>query len=188
MNPSPSPPTLWRTCRVLANDTRLRLFAQLVRKQPQTVTQLAAQLALTLPVASQSLRALESRGLLIVKRIRQRVEYRLPNKNEAAAMTDLITALQNTLRCDPIPTEQVAKLSTAFTHPARIEVYRALLSGPKTQLQIQVMLKCSALAIFRHLRKLASRGFIFFDSDSGKYEVLKHPHTIGRALAALTLA
>src|SRR5208282_3046222 len=110
-------PTLWRTCRVLANDTRLRLLAQLVRKQPQSVSELAAQCSLTLPIASQSLRALEARGLLRVNRIRRRVEYHIPTRSEAGSLADLIAALLAVLHRKPLPTRAIMKLATAFTHP-----------------------------------------------------------------------
>ena len=186
MNAEPLQPTLWRTCRILANETRLRILAQLIRKQPQSVTQLADLLTLSLPVASQSLRALESRGLLKVKRIRRRVEYRLPTSAEAGALVNLIDALQASLRREPLPTVQIIKLATAFTHPSRIQIYRSLKSGQKTQIQIQSALRISSPALSRHLRKLITRGFVALD-DVGIYSTLKHPHTIGRVLAEMAL-
>ena len=181
-------PTLWRTCRVLANDTRLRLFAQLTRQQPQSVSELAEQCALTLPVASQSLRALEARGLLKVKRIRLRVEYRLPAPAEAGSHAGLIAALKTALRLDSTVAVLVIRLATAFTHPSRIEIYRALQSGPKTPAQIQVAIRLSALALDRHLAKLLARGFVGFDEDEGTYKRLNHSNPIGRVLGEMALA
>ena len=105
MPPEELHPTLWRTCRVLANSTRLHLFARLLRRQPESVSRLAEQCNVTLPVASQSLRALEARGLLKVKRIRLRVEYRIPTRSEAGAQAGLIAALRTALRSDPLPVE-----------------------------------------------------------------------------------
>ncbi len=61
-------PTLWRTCRVLANRTRLKIYALLLRQPGQTVSAIAEQLKLPLPAASHYLRALEARGLLAVRR------------------------------------------------------------------------------------------------------------------------
>ena len=188
MNPEPLQPSLWRTCRVVANVTRLQLFAQLTRKQPQSVSQLAEAVALTLPVASQSLRALEARGLLIAKRIRRRVEYRLPTAVEAGGRGDLIVALQITLRSAPVPVDQVIKLATAFTHVARVQIVRALASGPKPQAHLQALVRLSAPAVSRHLSKLLARGFVCCDEATGKYELLDHPHMMGQALAALVLA
>ena len=181
-------PTLWRTCRVLANETRLRLLAELVREQPQNVSQIAEQCALTLPVASQSLRALEARGLLKVRRIRLRVEYRLPAPAELGTQASLLTALKNALRRDPKLTVVVIRLATAFTHPSRIEIYRALQSGPKTVLQIQTLVRLSSLALNRHLAKLLAREFVRFNESDETYTCLKHAHPIGQALGEMAQA
>jgi DNA-binding transcriptional ArsR family regulator len=181
-------PTLWRTCRVLANTTRLDLLALLARKQPQCVSELAAQASLTLPVASQSLRALESRGLLRVNRIGRRVEYRHPTQAEAADLAELVAALLAALRRNPVPTEYISKLTTAFTHPARIKLYRALQTGPKPQEEISNLLHLSRMACWRHLRKLTVRGFICRDDNQRTYAVVRHRDRIGQALSRLALA
>lgn len=187
MKTEPLQPTLWRTCRVLANRNRLRILAQLVRRQPQTVSQLAACVSFTLPVASQSLRALESRGLLKVKRIRRRVEYHTPSNAEAGALADLIAALKTALRREPVPTARIIKLATAFTHPSRIGIYRYLHGRRKTRIQIQSGIPISAPALSRHLGKLVARGFVKLD-DVGRCTAIKHPEAIGQALAALAVA
>ena len=62
MSPS-SQPTLWRTCRVLANRKRLQTLALLIRQPNQTVSAVAERMSLSMPAASQYLRALEARGL-----------------------------------------------------------------------------------------------------------------------------
>ena len=178
-------PTLWRTCRVLANDTRLRLLAQLVRKQPQSVSELAAQCSLTLPVASQSLRALEARGLLRVNRIHRRVEYHITTRSEAGSLAELIAALVAALRREPLPTRAIMKLATAFTHPKRIQIHRMLQSGPKTEMQLQTPTRLSSLALWRHLRKLKARGFVRHDDTQRAYQCCDHPDRIGRALSQL---
>ena len=71
-----SQPTLWRTCRVLANRKRLQTLALLIRQPNQTVSAVADRISLSTPAASQYLRALEARGLLTCRRIGRRVEYR----------------------------------------------------------------------------------------------------------------
>ena len=180
-------PSLWRTCRVLANTTRLRLMTQLVRKQPQSVSELAELCRLTLPVVSQSLRALEARGLLKVRRIRRRVEYRIPGRAEAGALAELIAALQKTLQIEPFPDGLLLKLATAFTHPSRIIIFRPLASGSKSFAEIQLTVRLSAPALSRHLGKLLNRGFITYDDGNGKYTIRKHHEPFARALAALAL-
>ena len=178
-------PTLWRTCRVLANDTRLCLLAQLVRKQPQSVSELASRCSLALPVASQSLRALEARGLLRVNRIRRRVEYHIPTRSEAGLLADLTAALAAALRREPLPTRAIMKLATAFTHPARIQIHRMLQSGPKNEMQLRTAIRLSSLALWRHLRKLKARGFIRHDDAQRAYQCCNHPDRIGRILSKL---
>ncbi|MBM3889971.1 MAG: helix-turn-helix transcriptional regulator, partial [Verrucomicrobia bacterium] len=66
--PQPLRPTLWRTCRVIANPTRLKIFALLAEQPGQTVSGVADRLKLPLSEASESLRALEARGLLTARR------------------------------------------------------------------------------------------------------------------------
>jgi DNA-binding transcriptional ArsR family regulator len=181
-------PTLWRTCRVLANTTRLRLLAQLARKQPQSVSELAELCALTMPVTSQSLRALEARGLLKAKRISRRVAYRIPARADAGALAELITTVQNTLLREPCPEDLVRKLATAFTHPSRIQIHRTLAGGSKTFAEIQLAVRLSAPALSRHLGKLLQRGFITYRDDVGKFTLRRHHEPVARALASLALA
>ena len=181
-------PTLWRTCRVLASARRLNLLAALARKQPQSVSELAKGCALTLPVASQSLRALEARGLLHVNRFRRRVEYRFPTRAEAGSLAELLAALRSALCREPVSTSPIARLATGFTHPARIQIHRALQSGPRTRLHLQAAIGVSTPAVLRHLRKLRSRGYISFDGGERVYTRCEHPDRIGRALSQLAAA
>ena len=80
MTPPGSPsiqPTLWRTCRVVANRKRLQTLALLIRKPNQTVSAVAERMRLSVPAASQYLRALEARGLLTCRRV---VDWRIDRK------------------------------------------------------------------------------------------------------------
>jgi DNA-binding transcriptional ArsR family regulator/biotin operon repressor len=187
MSTTPPHPTLWRTCRALANIRRLKLFAQLARMQPQCVSELAARNSLTLPVTSQALRALESRGLLHVSRSRRRVEYRLPAQTEASNLAELVGALQTAFRYGERSVGRIFKLATAFTHPTRIEIHRALKSGPKTGAQLASVFRISRMALWRNLQKLTARGFIRYDSRRRLYRIVAHDDRIGRALSRLAI-
>ena len=178
-------PTLWRTCRVIANHTRLRLFAALDRQQPQCVSELAGQLDLTLPVASQALRSMEARGLLTVRRIRRRVEYRIPSVANAGELGDLIAALRNHLRRGEPAVEQIMKLATGFTHPARIEIVSALNAGGKNFAEIQFITRLSAPALSRHLGKLLRRGFIAADVTGQQFIVSQPGDAVGKSFLRL---
>lgn len=162
-------------------------MAQLARKQPQCVSELAEKSSLTLPVASQGLRALESRGLLKAERNRRRVEYHIPNAAEAGALVELLIALLPMLRKRPVPDRLICNLATAFTHPTRIQIQRLLHSGPKREIEINREIRLSAMARWRHLRKLTSRGFICYDEQFRNYKTMVHAARLGRALANLAV-
>ena len=116
-------PTLWRTCRVLANRTRLRIFVLLLEQPGQTVSTVAARLKLSVPVASQYLRAMEARSLLKVRRFGLRVAYRIADDQNGPAQ-GLVRALRQTFRRYSSPAETIFKQATAFTHARRIECFR----------------------------------------------------------------
>jgi DNA-binding transcriptional ArsR family regulator len=188
MNASSTQPTLWRTCRVLASADRLRLFSALTRKQPQTVSSLAEQVVLSLPKTSMYLRAMESRGLLSVRRVGRRVEYQMPPANADSAMAELVSSLQNALNTDEKPIAKIYQLATGFTHPARIEVYRRLAMPSANMEMIAVAIKLSPRAVTRHVQKLAARGYVTdVTAHKRSYVVVKHPDAVGRALAELAL-
>ena len=160
------------------------MLAELAHKQPRSVSELAGALALSQPLSSLSLRALESRGLLKVKRIRRRAEYRFATTAAAGELAGLIAALQAGLSGETEFQALVFKLATAFTHPSRIQIYHSLKVSEKSQTQLQAEIRISRPALCRHLQKLLNRGFVTCD-DAGIYSTLKHQHALGRVLGAL---
>lgn len=175
-------PTLWRTCRVLANRTRLQIFGLLAEQSPQTVSSVALRLQLPLPVASQYMRALEARGLLTSRRVGRRVDYRLGAATSDSAQA-LVAALRLAFRQDSSAVESLFKLSTAFTHPRRIEIFRVLHLEARTLNQIQAATRISVPALLRHLGKLEARGFVI--CRLGTYEATEPSGAFGRALGRL---
>ncbi len=117
---APRQPTLWRTCRVLANRKRLQILALLVRQPNQTVSSVAGQIKLSLPAASQYLRALEARGFLICRRVGLQVEYRTSAVTTKDAAGEILTGLRLVFRRRARPVEALFKLATAFAHPRRV--------------------------------------------------------------------
>src|SRR5437667_12654344 len=118
-----SQPTLWRTCRVLANRERLQIVAHLARQTTQTVSSVARHVKLSLPTASQYLRALEARGLLTCRRVGPRVEYCLAYGRSEGAAKRIVAALRLVLGRAGDRFERVFKSATAFTHPRRVELF-----------------------------------------------------------------
>ena len=174
-------PTLWRTCRVLANRTRLKMLDLMIRKQPLTVSAVAEELDLPVPVASQYLRALEARGFLASRRVGRRVDYR-PNPDATAP---LVASLRTAFQRYSMPLETTFKIATAFTHPRRVEIYRSLAAMSRNREQLQAYARISGRALNRHLVKLESRGFI--RQQKGVYEIVERADAFGKAIAKLAL-
>ena len=182
---APLQPTLWRTCRVLANRTRLRIFQELLKEPGQSVTSLAGRLKLPLPVASLYLRALEARGFLTVHRAKGRVYYR-PAGETAGVTRELVNTVRQIFKSEQLPVETAFKLATAFTHPRRIEIFRALNSRPSTFGELQATVRISRRALSRHLAKLVARGFVA--QEDKHYGVVTPSHSFRRELARMAIS
>ncbi len=184
MNPPASlNPTLWRTCRILANRARLETLRLLSQEQELSVSEVAARLSLSMPLTSQNLRALESRGLLTVKRQHRYVRYRLAGGTTTAGAAALMPALRKVLRRERSPVEAVFSLATAFTHPRRLEMYRALAQGPLTLEQLQSATRIPPPALLRHLKKLETRGFVTCHADH--WAAVERTDELGQMLSRL---
>ena len=176
-----SQPTLWRTCRVLANRKRLQTLALLIRQPNQTVSAVAERISLSMPAASQYLRALEARGLLTCRRVGRRVEYRpSPGTGEGAA-EEIVKALRVAFQRRAQPIEAIFKLATGFTHPRRIKVFRVLANGADSFANLQAVTDMPARALSRHLAKLEARGFV--KNERAQYVATIQRHPFGRVLA-----
>ena len=179
----PIQPTLWRTCRVLANRTRLRMLAYVFENPNQSVSSIAKHLNLPLPVASQYLRALEARSLLASRRLGRLVKYRLGSPPPESSLHHLVSSLRAAFRQRPVPIEMLYKTATACTHPRRIEILRSLHGAAQSVEQIRTTTRISARALVRHLHKLKSRGCV--NERQGIYLLTSPPDQFGRALAQL---
>ena len=181
--PTQLQPTLWRTCRAIANRTRLQIFGLLLQNPDLTVSAVATRLKLPLPVASEYLRILEARGLLSVQRVGRRVKYRPGPATGEAPTAKLVAALRGTFQLDREPVETVFKLATAFTHPRRIQIFRVLSSAPGTLEELHAATSIPFRTMHRHLRKLEDRGFVISQLD--RYAALSRSDPLGRELARL---
>jgi DNA-binding MarR family transcriptional regulator len=177
-------PTLWRTCRVLANRTRLEILRFLLEKPGQTVSAVAARFNITLPLASQYLRGLEARGLLAVRRMGRRVAYRPMPSNKSGPAEGIPLALRLVFQRESDSVERIFFLATAFTHLRRIAVFRVLLQKPRiAAARIQAETRISRASLGRHLGKLERRGFV--RRDKGAYTVVEPRDPLRRELIRL---
>jgi DNA-binding transcriptional ArsR family regulator len=159
------------------------MFSFLMQQPNQTVSAVARGLKVPLPVASQYLRALEARGFLTPRRVGGRVYYSPSSLEVTRPAAPLVEALRVAFQRETDPIDHVFRLATAFTHPRRIAIFRALSDGDRTVAQVQATTGMSRFALIRHLAKLEARGFVI--SREGTFTVVSRRDAFGRALARL---
>lgn len=154
-------PTLWRTARALANRTRLQVLEHLL-KHPDglTVSEIAEEFHLSMPVASLYLRALNARGLLAAGRRGRWVVYRASADRTLPDAARLLQALEQTFLVERRSTEYVYHVVTAFTHPRRAAIVRALEKKELALLALSRKTGIPSPALWRHLSKLVDRKFV----------------------------
>lgn len=81
--------------------------------------------------------------------------------------------------------EMIFKAATAFTHPRRVEIVRALAIQPRTLAELRAATKASPRALARHIAKLEARGFI--TPKAGRYVAVERADAVGRELARLAV-
>lgn len=157
-------PTVWRTCRVLANLNRLRCLKVVLEQSSVTVGETAERLGLSVCYTSQSLRALQARGLLAAQRESRWGRY-VPAPDPLVAGTrPLLAALRRVLLRERQAETSVFHTLTAFTHVRRLEILRLLQArGSLYAEDIYAVTRISSPALSRHLRKLALRGIASYD-------------------------
>lgn len=154
-------PTLWRTCRVLANPRRLAILRALLNHPPQPVTQVAAACDLPFTTASQYLRLLQSRGLCRAVRTGKWVLYELHADRSVEGTIPLLSGLKRVLSSQTDDFEGIIRTLTAFTHPRRIELVAHLCgSGHQSVEDLRKKTGMSSPAIFRHVDKLVRHGLV----------------------------
>jgi len=152
-------PTLWRTCRVLACETRLKMLRLLFENGELCVSEMADLTGISPHNASTQMRALNARGLITPRREGQRVIYRAEANEELDAAPLLLEAVRDAF-AKKTPAKTVFHACTAFTHERRIEIVRVLTGGPRSFGDLMQETGMSSAALWNHLDKLSSRGFV----------------------------
>jgi len=180
-------PTLWRTCRTLANKTRLKIFQALLLTPGLSVKQVASTLQMDMAVASKYLRELNARGLLLVRREAATVRY-WPGADVSMPQTYcLVRALSTTFRKNREPCVHIFRMTTAFAHPRRIAIVREIAGRPAGSSAIRARVGISVAALRRHLRKLQDRGFVC-RQPNGDYTVVSPVSVLGQTLLKLAVS
>lgn len=177
-------PTLWRTCKMLAGHTRIRLLRQLHLHPGEGVTSLGRRVGIGEPAASQELRRIQSRGLLQAERKGALLAYRMAPDPQVPSSAPILKALQTALRDRPPESDvEMTVLATGLSHPRRIQIVRALLLGPRPLSELQFETRIPSHPFHEHLRTLAKSGFVARATGTLHFAIPDHP--LARALAKL---
>ena len=182
----PLAPTIWRTCRMLANARRLRVLAHVLAAQRASVTQTARACNLPLQQASGNLRGLQSRGLLAVERVGRWTFYSPQADPSVRDAESLLRSISAALR-RPDEISDILQAVTACTHPRRLQLLQALEQGPLTAEQLVRRCQISLPAVYRHAEKLLRRGAIVQDSSYQPYRLATASNPLLADLLALVV-
>jgi DNA-binding transcriptional ArsR family regulator len=156
-------PTVWRSCRALANRTRLSLLKALIDEPPLCVQTLAARCKLKKSVCSQYLRILNARGFLQASRRGRWVDYSLGANPSVRHADDILRAVISALKGCPSPKDYTILLKdlTIFTCPKRIFIVRTIHAHPGHSIsQLVTLCHIPYQTLHRQLKKLENRAVI----------------------------
>jgi len=160
-------PTLWRTCRVLANPRRLACLKAVLTNPGETVGATASAVGLPQDQASLCLRSLQARGLLHAIRKSRWVRYYPQPDPLVPIAAPILDGVRQSLLKKGKPEARMLRCLTAFTHPRRLVILRLLQqNGPTPFPALAHSSRISQAALFRHLHKLLERGLVF-ENDAG---------------------
>ena len=178
-------PTLWRTCRVLASETRLQLLWLLFKNEGLCVAELAARTGISEQNASTQLRALNARGLITPRRKGLRVFYYPEPNTEVEHAQTLLEALRDCCESN-MRFLAIIRQATAFTHARRILIMRALQEGPVSAGDLIEKTGIPSPSLTHHLKKLEARGFV--RRGYGTYYQNTPGNSFGRVLKKMACA
>lgn len=180
-------PTLWRTCRVLAGRTRLKLLRQLHDTPGQGVSDLARAVGIGVSDASQELRRIQSRGLLQTARKGSWLIYRLGADPQVASAAPLLKALADALASHPPDRDEaMSPIATGLAHPRRIALVAALMNSPGSRGELSRKTHIPKTSLRHHLDDLAAGGYI--QNRKGKFTFQCPAHPLARTLIRLVKA
>jgi DNA-binding transcriptional ArsR family regulator len=157
----PYHPTLWRSCRVLANLRRLACLKAVLAEPGAAVGDVADKIGIPPNQASLALRALQARGLLSATREGRAVRYSPVPDPLVDSAKPLLSALRRLLTARDVSEKEIFHAATAFTHPRRLAMVSCLARrGPLPAETLAAANGISYPAATRHIKKLASREII----------------------------
>ena len=172
-------PTLWRTCRVIANETRLRLLWKIFEGEELGVGELGRQVGISEQNASIQLRALNARGLITPRRKKMQLFYRAEANLDVEHAEELLETIRMCYE-KKMPLKDIVWMATAFTHPRRIEIVRELMGSAHKFGVLCAATRIARPSLLRHLKKLESRRFV--GVHNGAYHLITPKNIFGVCL------
>ncbi len=183
---APLSPTVWRTCRAIANGNRLRCLKAVLQKPDATVEEIAGTVGLSEPQASLALRSIQSRGLIASRRQSRWVRYSPDPDKSVQTATAFLTALKSALFTEKLSEKRIRHALTAYTHPRRITLVRALAGTATDQLAaLSTQTDISLPALHRHLKHLMERGVI--ENENNRYALAVPKDRLSQELLLIVL-
>ncbi len=178
-------PTLWRTCRVISCETRLKLLWVLFDEKELCVKDLAESIEMGAAQASLQLRALNARGLIQSRREKARVLYSPEANGSVDFAPELLEGLS---KCHDrnMALKAVIRQATAFTHQRRIELVRVLNGGGMGWDELLRTTGMSPSSLYLHLGKLMDRGFV--STCVNKYKQTRPNNRFGKLLLRIAVS
>ena len=187
-------PTLWRTCRVLMNEVRLRLlWAVVTNDDSLNVTDIARLLGIGQPAATVGLRALQSRGLIGVRRERCSVFYNLQTDRSLPEATELRDAFVRYFETSELEEDWTVRMMTllkGFTHFNRLAMLRRLSKGEATKAALEKASGVVVKTLEHHLLLFKRAGLVDMRTDEkgiAYYRLIPQEHPVAQELLRQTL-
>jgi predicted transcriptional regulator len=178
-------PTLWRTCRMLANARRLRIIHQLIDKEPQTLTQLAKACKMSVSACSQYTRHITARGLCREIRNGRFAYFDLYADPAIPYSTSLLKAVIRSVKQSKRDYKQQLAELTAYTHISRIRIVRYIAQHGVCRIcEMQSGLHISKPALIRHVNKLTRRNRLQAVKTGG-YQLVQPTTVLARELLSI---
>ena len=154
-------PTIWRTCRILTSVKRIACLKAVLEQPGGCVGEIAALARIPRDQASLCLRALQARGLILARRESRWVRYWPEPDPLVPAAAPILAGMRRALLVEKLPIKCLTRCLTSFTHPRRLIILRGLQkSAPVTFETLSQASFVSAPALYRHLKKLDTRGLV----------------------------
>lgn len=151
---------VWKLCRVLANESRLKILRHLMCEKELPVSAIALNQGLTRPSASRHIRLLSEYGFIETTPSGKWLLCRICKPTQESPLYDLQRTLLKRLQSGETQIDQIYRSATAFTHERRIRIIQFLQDRSMLFNELIAATDISDMALSRHIHKLINRNLI----------------------------